>query len=88
MVPGRRFGAHQPWEHIRDDNIVYVTWFSGGLRAVDISNPYQPREIARYVPSDTAREFVAQSNDVFVDNRGIVYLIDRYRGLSVLEFRR
>jgi hypothetical protein len=88
MVPGKRFGAHQPWEHIRDDNVVFVTWFSGGLRAVDISNPYQPREIARYVPADASRNFVPQSNDVFVDDRGIVYLIDRYRGLSVLEFTR
>jgi len=88
IVPGKRFGAHQPWEHIRDDNIVYVTWFSGGLRAVDISNPYRPQEIARYVPSDGTPQFVPQSNDVFVDDRGLVYLIDRYRGLTVLELRR
>lgn len=88
IVPGKRFGAHQPWEHIRDDNIVFVTWFSGGLRAVDISNPYRPQEIARYIPRDDGGTFVPQSNDVFVDDRGLVYLIDRYRGLSVLEFRR
>jgi hypothetical protein len=88
VVPGKRFGAHQPWEHIREDNIVFVTWFSGGLRAVDISNPYAPRELARYVPSEGPPGFVPQSNDVFVDDRGLVYLIDRYRGLTALEWRR
>jgi hypothetical protein len=25
------------------------------------------------------------SNDVFVDDRGLIYLIDRGRGLSILE---
>jgi hypothetical protein len=25
------------------------------------------------------------SNDVFVDNRGLIYLIDRKRGLHILE---
>ena len=87
IVPGRRFGAHQPWEHIRADNIVFVTWFSGGLRAVDISDPYRPREVGRYIPPAVPPEPAAQSNDVFVDDRGLAYVIDRYRGLTVLEFR-
>jgi hypothetical protein len=87
VVPGKRFGAHQPWEHIREDNIVFVTWFSGGLRAVDISNPYRPREVGRYIPPAVPPQPAVQSNDVFVDSRGLVYVIDRYRGLTVLEFR-
>jgi hypothetical protein len=86
VTPGRRFGAHQPWEHVREDNIVFVTWFSGGVRAVDISNPYAPREVGRYVPPGQPPYGVAQSNDVYVDGRGLVYVIDRYRGLTVLEF--
>lgn len=85
-VPGKRFGAHQPWEHVREDNIVFVTWFSGGLRAVDLSNPYRPREVGWYVPPAAPPFGVAQSNDVFVDGRGLVYVIDRYRGLTILEF--
>ena len=88
VVPGRRFGAHQPWEHVREDNIVYVTWFSGGIRAVDISDPYRPREVAAYVPPPSSPRSVPQSNDVFVDGRGLVFAIDRYRGLSVLELSR
>ena len=88
VVPGARFGAHQPWEHIREDNIVFLAWFSGGVRAVDISDPYRPREVAAHVPSAGAGRRAVQTNDVFVDRRGLVYAIDRYEGLSVLEFRR
>jgi hypothetical protein len=87
VVPGQRFGAHQPWEHIREDNIVFVAWFSGGIRAVDISDPYRPRELAAYVPPPGRGRPAAQTNDVWVDDRGLVYAIDRYEGLSVLEFR-
>ncbi len=85
-APGRRFGAHQPWEHIRSDNIVFLAWFSGGVRAVDISNPYAPREVGYYVPAPPGGQAVPQTNDVCVDGRGLVYAIDRYRGLTVLEF--
>lgn len=37
-APGRRFGAHQPWEHVREDNLVFLAWFAGGVRAVDLSD--------------------------------------------------
>jgi len=84
--PGRRFGAHQPWEHIREDNIVFLAWFAGGVRAVDISNPYAPREVGFFVPRPPRGRDTAQTNDIFVDARGLVYAIDRYKGLSVLEF--
>jgi hypothetical protein len=84
--PGRRFGAHQPWEHIRDDNIVFLAWFAGGVRAVDISNPYTPREVGYYIPPPATGRVGPQTNDVFVDHRGLVFAIDRYKGLSVLEF--
>ncbi len=86
VAPGRRFGAHQPWEHVRTDNIVFLAWFSGGVRAVNVSNPYGPREVGSYVPPAAAGQPVPQTNDVYVDGRGLVYAIDRYGGLSILEF--
>lgn len=86
VVPGRRFGAHQPWEHVGPDNLVFLAWFSGGVRAVDVSDPYVPREAGYYVPAAPEGEPAVQTNDIFVDGRGLVYAIDRYRGLSVLEF--
>ena len=44
------FGAHQPQETV-NGNIILVTWFGGGLRAVDISNPYRPEEVEHFMPA-------------------------------------
>ena len=84
-VPGKRFGAHQPWEHVREDNLVFLAWFAGGVRVVDLSNPYAPREVGYFVPPAPSGHPAPQTNDIFVDARGLVYAIDRYRGLTILE---
>jgi hypothetical protein len=79
------FGAHQPQETV-NGNIILVTWFGGGLRAVDISNPYRPEEIDSFMPAPGTGQTIVQSNDVFVDKaRGLVFLIDRLNGLDILE---
>ena len=64
------------------------TFFNGGLRAYDISNPYQPEEVAAFVPPAPVRSpaHSIQLNDVFVDERQIVYTVDRFAGgLYILE---
>jgi hypothetical protein len=83
---GGRFGSHQPHEYVGTDNLVYAAWFSGGLRVVDISNPYKPREAGHYIPSPAKGESFAESNDVFVDKRGLICLVDRVGGLDILRF--
>ena len=83
--PGR-FGAHQYHERL-DGTLVYAAWFSGGLRIVDAADPLQPREAGFFIPEPMGGD-VPQSNDVAVDDAGIVYLIDRHRGLHILEFDR
>jgi len=80
-----RFGMHQFQEHI-DDHLVYCAWFSGGLRIVDIGDPTQPRESGFYIPTPVAGEPSPQSNDVDVDERGLIYLLDRNRGVEVIEY--
>ncbi len=82
----KHFGSHQPHEYVGEDNLVYLTWFAGGLRIVDISNPYQPREAGYYVPEPVAGFKFPMSNDVFLDKNGVIYLIDRYNGLDLLKF--
>ena len=82
--PGR-FGLHQFQEHI-DDNLVYCAWFSGGLRIVDISDPSRPAEVGHYLPEPASADAVPQSNDVDVDTRGLIYLLDRNRGLDIIEY--
>lgn len=83
---GGRFGAHQPHEVVGPDNLIYAAWFSGGLRVIDLSDPYHPREVGHYIPRPVSGERHAQSNDLFVDERGFIYLIDRIRGFDILHF--
>jgi hypothetical protein len=76
-------GCHQPVETIRGTEIP-VAWFAQGLRFIDIANPQILREAASYIPEPPGGGRVS-SNDVFADDRGLVYLIDRMRGLSIVE---
>ncbi len=91
---GGRFGAHNIHENVplptawQSDQIIIGTFFNAGLRAYDISNPYQPREIATFVPPPPplAPRGTIQLNDVFVDEREVVYTVDRHvGGLYILE---
>jgi hypothetical protein len=82
-----RFGAHQPAEHMKHGSLVFASWFSGGLRIVDIANPELPVEVGHYIPEPSAGQTSPQSNDVDVDDRGLVYLLDRNHGVDILEFR-
>ena len=76
-------GCHQPVEDIIG-NEVPCAWFAQGLRIVDISNPHHLREVASYMPDPAAGKRVC-SNDVFQDQRGLIYLIDRWRGMHIVE---
>jgi hypothetical protein len=80
-----RFGAHQFQEHM-SDTLVYAAWFGGGLRIVDIADPMQPREVGHFIPEPGGGFPGPQSNDVDVDGRGLIYLLDRNQGLDILEF--
>jgi hypothetical protein len=82
-----RFGAHQFQEHL-DDTLVYATWFSGGLRIIDIKDPFLPEEVGHFIPEPVGGQASPQSNDVDVDGRGLIYLIDRNVGFDILEFER
>lgn len=82
-APGR-FGAHQ-FREVIDGTLVYLTWFSGGLRVVDVADPFAPKEVAHFIPEPLGDEPSPQSNDVAVDANGLIYLLDRNCGLDVLE---
>ena len=82
-APGR-FGAHQ-FREVMDGTLVYLTWFSGGLRVVDVADPFNPKEVAHFIPEPMEGEASPQSNDVDLDQNGLIYLLDRNRGLDVLE---
>jgi len=80
-----RFGAHQFQEHMRD-TLLYVAWFSGGLRIVDIADPLRPREVGSFIPEPASGEAGPQTNDVDVDELGLIYIVDRNKGFDILEF--
>lgn len=77
-------GCHQPCEIVTSTEIP-VAWFAYGLRIIDIANPHAPKEVASYMPDVPAGGTRVQSNDVTVDERGLFYLLDRVRGLHIVE---
>jgi len=94
---GGRYGSHNLYENYpldcawRSDTIVLATFFNGGVRAYDLSNPFQPKEIAYFVPGapKMSPKGAIQINDVYVDDRGLVFIGDRFTGgLYVLEWNK
>jgi len=88
--PGR-VGAHNILENITTEgpwaNIVFLTYFNAGLRAVDVSDVLRPREIGCYVPELPDGQEAIQSNDIGADEHGRIYLIDRAgAGMHILEY--
>jgi hypothetical protein len=91
---GGRYGAHNLHENLpvpgswRSEDIIVGTFFNGGVRAYDVSNPWQPQEIAYYVPGapKLSPAGAIQINDCYVDDRQLVYAVDRFSGgLYILE---
>jgi hypothetical protein len=91
---GGRFGPHglQDASHPGfDKTIVLLSYFNAGIRAVDIRDPFRPREIAYFVPEVTTKtvescieidgvdvcDVVTQTNNVNIDDRGYIYSLDR-----------
>ena len=88
--PGR-FGAHNILEDIADEgpwaNLVFITYFNAGLRAVDVSDPLRPKEVGHYVPACPEGQKAIQSNDIGRDEHGRLYLIDRWgAGMHIVEY--
>ena len=100
---GGRFGAHSSNESTAPvfyKKVAFITYFNAGVRAVDIRNPYQPKEIGYFIPSITEAtdkrcikvdgqdrcKVAIQSNNLETDDRGYVYVVDRANtGLHILE---
>jgi hypothetical protein len=91
---GGRCGAHNLHENPpgegawRSNDVVLGTFFNAGVRAYDVRDPYAPQEVAYYVPPapQGSKAGTVQINDVFVDDRGVVFAVDRHAGgLYVLE---
>ena len=60
------------------------------MRAFDVRDPFRPKEIAAFVPPPLRRSPVkaVQLNDVLIDERQVLYTVDRIiGGLYILDVR-
>jgi len=99
---GGRFGTHSSNENftpIYYKRVMFFAHFNAGVRAIDIRDPYHPKEIAYYIPAVTDKteercvgsgadrhcKVAIQTNNVDVDDRGFIYAADRANtGLHIL----
>jgi hypothetical protein len=63
-----------------------VTWFAAGLRIIDIKNPSSPAEVGHFIPKPGDGYDAPQTNDVTMDHRGLLYVVDKAKGFDVIEF--
>jgi hypothetical protein len=92
LFEGVRLGAHNihenepvPTSWISED-IIIGTFFSGGVIAYDIRDPFRPEEVAYYVPPAPEGCRSIMINDLYVDENGLIYALDRVKGgLYILE---
>ncbi len=100
---GGRFGAHSSQESMAPvfyKKLAMIAFFNAGLRVLDVRDPYEPKEIAHFIPSITEAtdkrcirvgdeqkcKVAIQTNNVETDDRGYIYIVDRANtGMHVLE---
>lgn len=100
---GGRFGAHSSNESfapVFKNRIAVIAYFNAGVRVLDVRDPFQPKEIAYYIPSTTSKteercvkvgeqnrcKTAIQTNNVETDDRGYIYAVDRANtGLHIME---
>ena len=100
---GGRFGSHSSNESMAGvyyKKLVFIAFFNAGVRALDIRDPYHPKEVGYFIPSITSAtdkrcvtlegvercKVAIQTNNVETDDRGYIYIVDRANtGMHILE---
>jgi len=100
---GGRFGAHASNENMTPiyyNRVLFLSFFNAGVRALDVRDPFRPKEIAYYIPAITDKtdkrcvgqgseqhcKVAIQTNNVEVDDRGYIYAVDRANtGMVILS---
>jgi hypothetical protein len=100
---GGRFGTHSSNENMTPiyyNRVLFIAHFNAGVRALDIRDPFNLKEIAYYIPAITTKtdkrcvgtgadqkcKTAIQTNNVDVDDRGYIYTADRANtGMHILE---
>lgn len=100
---GGRFGSHssnESMDPVYYEKMAFIAFFNAGVRALDIRDPYHPKEVGYFIPSITEAtdkrcvpidgkprcKVAIQTNNVETDARGYIYIVDRANtGLHILE---
>ncbi len=77
-------GCHQPSERFAG-TVIPFAWFAQGLRLVDFADPFAPKEVGHFLPDTPTGSERPSSNDVTIDSRGLIYLVDRIHGVDIIE---
>ena len=76
-------------------NVALVTWYAGGLQAIDISDPRAPFQLAEFRPAPLASVAVEDPGlggspiemwSYPIIKEGLVYVVDSRNGLYVLRY--
>jgi hypothetical protein len=93
------FGPHNLHENrpgsFQSEEVIFATYHNAGLRVFDIKEPFEPKEIAYWVPPVPRKlidprpnvALAAQTCDAYVSKDGVIYLSDWNAGMHVLEHK-
>ena len=97
------FGPHSPHAShnpLYEGKLIFLSYFTGGVRVIDMRDPFSPVEVGHYIAAPTANSRVIYppdagpdvrpwpvANTVEIDERGdYIFMADRpHNGLYVLE---
>lgn len=97
------FGPHSPHAShnpLYEGKLIFLAYFTGGVRVIDMRDPYKPVEVGHYIAARTANSRVIYppdagpdvepwpvANTVEIDERGrFIFMADRpHNGLFILE---
>jgi len=97
IAKGGTYGPHNLWENRPDgfvsETLIFATFQSAGVRAYDLSNPFQPTEVGFFVPPPPTTlidprpgiKRITHCADVYVSADSFIYVTDYNGGLYVLE---
>lgn len=69
MYSSHYLGVDNP----EDAKLAFFTWYSSGLRVVDISDPYSPKEVGYFIPGATTNTLFQDDRPTRFGNRNIDY---------------
>ena len=84
---GQRFGTHSTEENFRNPyygRLTFTSYFNAGIRAWDITDPQGAVAAGFYVPAAPNNTYM--TNNVEVDNRGYIVIVDRIgNGMDIIK---